>query len=67
MESNEQTELRGKIGTDSENKLTALVGWSKKGKTHGHGQQCGDCREGEMAGGGRGYGGINGNGKKFFK
>ena len=44
MESNEQTELTRKMGTDSESRMTASVGWGggggieQKGKrTHGHG------------------------------
>ena len=53
MECNEQTELTGKIETDSqmENRLTALGGGmeQKRKRTHGHGQQCGDC-EGESGG-----------------
>ena len=51
VESNEQTELTKKMGVDSqvERRWTALgglgiEGLSKNGKrTHGHGQQCGDC------------------------
>ena len=52
MESNEQTELTRKVGTDSsmESRMTASgrevrgVGIEQKGKrTHGHGQPCGDC------------------------
>ena len=50
MESNEQTELPSKIGTDSqmENRMTAKVSWGRLGgggtkqkgkRTHGHGQQ----------------------------
>ena len=51
MESNEQTELTRKIGTDSEmeSKMTACGrrlrggGMKQKGrKRHGHGEQCGD-------------------------
>ena len=51
MESNEQTELTRKMGTDSEmeSRVTAQGvlggdgGMEQKGKkTHGHGQQCGD-------------------------
>ena len=59
MESNEQTELTKKIGTDSwmEDGLTAR-GVAVKGggfeqkrqRTHGHGQQCGDCWEEEVLG-----------------
>ena len=55
MESNEQTELTGKIETDSEieNMMTSLGqevvcsrGIKQKEKmTHGHGQQYGDCWE----------------------
>ena len=53
MESNEQTELTRKMGTDSqmESRMTAGGryfgdgGIEQRGKrTHGHGQQCGDCR-----------------------
>ena len=38
-------------------------GIEQKGRrTHGHRQQCGDCRVG-----GKGYKGLNGNGKKHNK
>ena len=53
MESNEQTELTRKMGIDSymEKSMTAseVVRWDgggneqKRKRTHGHGQQCGDC------------------------
>ena len=37
-------------------------------RTHGHGQQCGDCRGEEVRGSGRQYkGDINGNGKNTIK
>ena len=70
MELNEQTELTGKIETDSwiESRLTALGqglgggGIKLKGRrTHGHGQQCGDG-EGEM-----GIRGTNSIGKNTIK
>ena len=44
--------------------------WEKREKgekTHGHRQQGGDCRRLGVGGGGRGYGGINGDGKKLNK
>ena len=61
MESDEQTELTHKIETDLdiENRLTALgagdggIQHNRK-RTHGHEQQCGDCRGQEVGGGGRG-------------
>ena len=67
VESNEQTELTSNIETDSqmESRLTASGGvlvkgwrdWEKGKRTHGHGQQCGDCRgEGSIED-------LNGNGK----
>ena len=69
MESNEQTELTRKMGTDTEmeSRMTAKGvgrlwggGTEQKGKrTHGHGQQCGDCR------GEGGVRGLKGNGKKY--
>ena len=52
MDFNEQTELTSKIERDSESRLTALVGGlgvegnlqnQKLERTHGQGQQCGDC------------------------
>ena len=53
MESNEQTELTSKIETNSlvESRMTAKVWGELEGRvveqkgirTHGHGQQCGDC------------------------
>ena len=53
MESNEQPELARKMGTDSliESRMTAQGGGrlgdrgtkQKVKRTHGHGQQCGDC------------------------
>ena len=67
MESNEQTELTSKPEPDSEmkNRRQLLGGGSlgsggaeQNGKrTHGHGQQCGDCLGEECRGG------LNGNGK----
>ena len=50
MESNEQTELTRKIGTDSytESRMTAsgrgngVLGLKKRKRTNGHGQQFGD-------------------------
>ena len=70
MESNEQTELTRAMETESqmESRMTAGVGRlggggiDKKGKrTHGHGQQCGDCwREAVIRG-------LNGNGKNTVK
>ena len=65
MESNKQTELISKIETDSQ-----IAGWQLRGarvggrdqnkrkRTHGHGQQCGDC------GGREDIRGLNGN-KKY--
>ena len=42
-----------------------MEGLRKKKKTHGCGQQCGDCW-GEGMGGGRGrYRGINGDGQRL--
>ena len=73
-----QTELRGKINTDSESRLIAQ-GWGvvcgvegsrkkKDGeKAHENGQQNGDCRCEGVGGGGRGYGGINSNGENTIK
>ena len=52
VESNEQTKLTRKMGTDSqvENRMSARGGRladrgieQKRKGTHGHGQQCGDC------------------------
>ena len=67
MESNEQTELISKIETDSKDRVTALGGEVRAGgigqkgnRTHGHGQQCGDC-------GGVGIKGLHGNGKNTRK
>ena len=66
MESNEQTELTRKIGTDSytESRMTAsgrgngVLGLKKRKRTNGHGQQYGHwCGEG-------GIRGLNVNGKK---
>ena len=61
VESNEQTELTSKTETDLhiESRMTATGlrergggGTEQKGKrTHGHGQQCGDCSgEGDLRG-----------------
>ena len=69
MGSNEQTEPTGKIDTDSQiqNRMTAngVVkggGIEQNGKrTHGLGQQCGDCL------GDGGIRGPNGNGKNIIK
>ena len=70
MGSNQQTELTSKIETDlmMESRMTAKLGrrlgvegLEKKGKrTHGHGQQWGDC-------GGDTVRGLSGNGKKYNK
>ena len=66
MESNEQTELTSKTEMDSwiESTLTAMGRWlgsrktEQNGKrTHGHGQQCGNCQGGSIRG-------LNGSGKK---
>ena len=52
VKSNEQTKLTRKVGTDSktERGMTAERAgvrrwrhWAKGRRTHGHGQQCGDC------------------------
>ena len=71
MESNEQNKLTNRIETDSqmESRMTASRkerlkggGMEQKGKrTHGHGQQCGDCW-GEV-----GIRELNGNGKNIIK
>ena len=71
MESNDQTELTSEIGTNSqiESRLAAIDGWmlageriEQKGKrTHGHGQQRGDCRRE------RDIRGLHGNGKIQIK
>ena len=67
MESNEQIELTSKTKTDFKDgeqmtaKARGLVsgGMEQKGKrTHGHGQQCGDCGRGK----GGGIRGISDNG-----
>ena len=44
-----------------------MEGWSKKEKTHGHGQLCGDCGEEGVGGGRRVLKRINGNGKNIIK
>ena len=66
MESNEQTELRGKIETDRESRMIARWRGGEGGgieqngtRTRGHGQQCGDCRDSIR--------GLNGNGKNKIK
>ena len=51
MESNEQTELTSEIKTDSDREQSGSSGGSvvrawielKRKRTHGLGQQCGDC------------------------
>ena len=51
MESNAQTELTSKIQKLLDSKMTAIAGERLGGggieqnrkRTHGHGQQCGDC------------------------
>ena len=58
MEYKKRTELTRKMGTDSEieSRLTALGGGieQKRNRTHGQGQQCGDCEGREGGVGGRG-------------
>ena len=72
MESNEHTELTGKTETDSEMEsgwqLVRVGGRFKGGrneqkgkKTHGHGQQCGDCEGAES------IRGLNSNAKIYNK
>ena len=66
VQSNEETELTWKIGTDSkmQSRMMAKVGdvrgwkdWAKRQRTYGHGQQCADCW------GWGGVRGLRGNGK----
>ena len=40
---------------------------TKRKISHRHKKEGGDCRAREMGGGGRGYSGINDNGKKYNK
>ena len=71
MESNEQSELTSKIETDPqiESTLTAMGRGRLRGRrikqkgkrTHGHGQQCGDCRGEEY------IRGLCGNGTNTIK